>query len=208
MATTSTPSTRPDGAVVTAPDGHLTVDGMSFDALVDLYHKKIFNVLLGMMGDFHEAVDLTQEVFAKAWQALPNFRGDSKIYTWLHRIALNLGKNRLKQIASAASLMAMYHIDDLINVGDDLECDKPDITHIPERVFQQHELNRVVNEAIEGLPPNFRLVIILRDFEGLSRGDMSDILGVSVGAITSRLNRAHSLLRERLQSYLLQTWVA
>src|ERR1035438_8797701 len=71
---------------------------MAFDELVRRYQAKVFNVLLRMIGDYEEAADLTQDVFVQAFRALPHFRGDSKIFTWLYRIAVNRCKNRIKQL--------------------------------------------------------------------------------------------------------------
>ncbi|MBI2298785.1 MAG: sigma-70 family RNA polymerase sigma factor [Armatimonadetes bacterium] len=177
------------------------VGDIDFDALIDRYHKKIFNVLLRMVGDFHEAADLTQDVFVQAYRALPTFRGDSKIYTWLYRIAVNRGKNRMKQITRTTSVVA-GSIDDPIEAEEGLRREVPDQSHVPERVLQQRELQAVVNQEINGLPPDFRLVVILRDLEGLSYRDMAEVIGISLEAVKSRLFRARSQLRERLRPYL------
>lgn len=171
------------------------------NALIDRYHKKIFNVLLRMIGDFHEAADLTQDVFVQAYRALPTFRGESKIYTWLYRIAVNRGKNRMKQIARSNAMMA-GSIDEPIDAEEGLRRDLPDQSFVPDRILAQRELQAVVNEEINNLPPDFRLVIVLRDLEGLSYKDMAEVIGISLEAVKSRLFRARSHLRERLRPYL------
>ncbi|NUP99308.1 MAG: sigma-70 family RNA polymerase sigma factor, partial [Armatimonadetes bacterium] len=169
---------------------------VDFNVLLDKYHKKIFNVLLRMVGDFHEAADLTQDVFVQAYRALPSFRGDSKIYTWLYRIAVNRGKNRMKQIARGNSVVT-GSLDEPIDSDEGLTRDVPDHTAIPDRMLERRELQAIVGEEINNLPPDFRLVIILRDIEGLSYKDMADVIGISLEAVKSRLFRARSQLRER-----------
>lgn len=178
--------------------GNVDID---FNALLDKYHKKIFNVLLRMVGDFHEAADLTQDVFVQAYRALPSFRGDSKIYTWLYRIAINRGKNRMKQIARGNSVVT-GSLDDPIDAEEGLTRDVPDHSAVPERMLERRELQVVVSEEINNLPPDFRLVVILRDIEGLSYRDMAEVIGISLEAVKSRLFRARSQLRERLRPYL------
>ena len=174
---------------------------VDFNALLDRYHKKIFNVLLRMTGDFHEAADLTQDVFVQAYRGLPDFRGESKIYTWLYRIAINRAKNRMKQISRGSSVVTSS-LDDPIDAEDGLTRDVPDQSCVPERMLERRELQAVVSEEINRLPPDFRFVIILRDIEGLSYRDMADVIGISLEAVKSRLFRARTLLRERLRPYL------
>lgn len=182
--------------------GEVDVGQLDFDALINRYHKKVFNTLLRIVhGDFHEAADLTQDVFVQAWRALPSFRGDSKIYTWLYRIAVNRGKNRVKQINRTNNAVA-GSLDDQIEDNEVVRHEFADQANTPERVTQQCELQATVNREINGLPPDFRLVIILRDLEGLSYRDMAEIIGISLEAVKSRLFRARSQLRERLRPYL------
>jgi len=177
--------------------------GAVTEDLLKRYHKKIFNVLLRMLGDFHEAADLTQDVFVQAYRALPTFRGESKIYTWLYRIAVNRAKNRMKQIARQNAMVA-GHIEDPVD-------DEPsgvtareyaNLKFAPARLLEQQELQAAVNAAIEELPPDFRLVIVLRDLEGLSYSDMAEVIGISFEAVKSRLFRARSALGMLLKPYM------
>jgi len=192
---------RDPGASDEARDREVMAPQVDFGVLLDKYHKRIFNVLLRMVGDFHEAADLTQDVFVQAYRALKSFRGDSKIYTWLYRIAVNRGKNRMKQIARSNSVVTSS-LEDPIDLEDGLTRDVPDHSGIPERQLERDELQAVVSAEIENLPPDFRLVIILRDIEGLSYRDMADVIGISLEAVKSRLFRARSELRERLRPYI------
>lgn len=174
---------------------------LPFDVLLDRYQKKIFNVLLRMIGDFDEAADLTQDVFVQAFRALPNFRGESKVYTWLYRIAVNRCKNRMKQIARGGAL-AGASLDEPVDTEESLSRDVPDHSFAPDRMLERAELREIVNEEINNLPPDFRLVVVLRDIQGLSYREMADVIGISLEAVKSRLFRARSHLRERLRPYL------
>jgi RNA polymerase sigma-70 factor (ECF subfamily) len=140
-------------------------------------------------------------VFVQAYRALPNFRGDSKIYTWLYRIAVNRGKNRMKQISRGHAALTTS-LDDPIDQEEGLSRDVPDERYGPERMLERRELQEVVSEQINGLPADFRLVIVLRDIQGLSYRDMAEVIGISLEAVKSRLFRARSELRERLRPYL------
>ncbi|MCC7492343.1 MAG: sigma-70 family RNA polymerase sigma factor [Fimbriimonadaceae bacterium] len=176
----------------------VTVD---FDALLERYHKKIFNVLLRMVGDFHEAADLTQDVFLQAYRALPSFRGESKVYTWLYRIAVNRGKNKMKQRDRGGAVVGAS-LDDPLDPEDGLTREVPDYSLVPDRMLQRAELQAVVSQEIASLVPDFRLVIILRDIEGLSYRDMAEVVGISLEAVKSRLFRARTQLRKQLLPYL------
>lgn len=173
---------------------------IDFNALLAKYHKKIFNVLLRMVGDYDEAADLTQDVFVQAYRALKDFRGESKIYTWLYRIAVNRGKNRMKQMTRGPGALTTS-LDEPLDPDEGLSRDVPDERFGPERMLERRELQEVVSEQINGLPADFRLVIVLRDIQGLSYRDMAEVIGISLEAVKSRLFRARSELRERLRPY-------
>lgn len=174
---------------------------ISFDEVVERYEKRVFNLLLRMVDDYDEAADLTQDVFVQAYKALDSFRGDSKIYTWLYRIAINRCKNRIKQINRNAAYIA-GSLDDPVDGEDTLSRDVPDLSNAPETYLERVELREVVQREIAQLPHDFRVVIVLRDLQGLSYREMADVIGISLEAVKSRLFRARTQLRERLTPYL------
>lgn len=176
-----------------------TVD---FEELLNRYESKIFNLILRLVGDYEEAADLTQETFIQAFKALPEFRGESQIYTWLYSIAVNRTKNRLKQLERQQRLVPESLDEPIAREDGDLEREVPDWTYSPEQVLERKELQQVVQREIQNLPEDFREVIVLRDLQGLSYRDIAHILGISVEALKSRLFRARSCLRERLRPYL------
>lgn len=199
MTATSTPRVRPKGVECAAPEGR-SADEMGFDTLVKLYYRKVYRLLLRMVhGDTHVASDLAQDVFVQAFRSLPNFRGDSKIYTWLYRITVSKGISWLRG-AKHAKVQVVGSADDPIEI-DDMERDEVDRSGSPEQILQRRELQTKVNEAIATLSPNFQQVIVLFDFENLSYQEIAEVLGIPEGTVKSRLNRARYELRKLLRPY-------
>jgi RNA polymerase sigma-70 factor (ECF subfamily) len=170
-----------------------------FDDLLDRYHSRIFNAIYRLLEDYDEAADLTQETFLRAYRNFHQFRGDSQVYTWLYRIALNLAKNRLKHLQRKAALEA-YSLDEPVEAEEDsLSREVPDWSECPERRLEQKETARIVRRAIQQLPPTFKEIIVLRELQDLSYEELSQILGISMGAVKSRLFRARARLKELLE---------
>lgn len=196
IAETARSAKRPRGAA-----GSLSF----FDALVEEHHQKIYNLTCRYLGDPEEAFDLTQEVFLRAYQSFEHFRGEATVFTWLYRIALNLCHNRLKQLRRLSrheqeSLDAPIEID-----GDQLRREISDWSTSPERLALQSELGRLLQHAINGLSPEHRAVVLLRDIEGLSYAEVAEATGVSLEAVKSRLFRARSQLQAIMEPYLVET---
>jgi RNA polymerase sigma-70 factor (ECF subfamily) len=156
-----------------------------------------------MISDPEEASDLTQDTFVNAYRSWDSFRGDSQVYTWLYRIAVNLTKNRLERQGRINRTEA-YSLDAPIDDdGDgDLYLQVDDETLAPERLADNQELKEKLVEEVKRLRHDYKEVIILRDYQGFAYKDIADILGCSVQAVKSRLFRARTTLRERLQEYL------
>ncbi len=166
-----------------------------FERLVQDNYQRIYGVIYRLVGDVHEAEDLTQDTFVNAYRARNGFRGDSQVYTWLYRIAVNLTKNRLEQLARRPVPWAQAGLDG--------EEDEPeDSADTPERHTQNAELGQVVAAAILRLRPDFRAVVILREYEQLSYEEIASVLGCTVQTVKTRLFRARNLLRRRLSKYL------
>lgn len=166
-----------------------------FERLVQDNYRRIYGVIYRLVGDVHEAEDLTQDTFVNAYRARNGFRGDSQVYTWLYRIAVNLTRNRLEQLARRPVPWAEAGLD---GEGDEPE----DSTDTPERRTENAELGQVVAAAVLRLRPDFRTVIILREYEQLSYEEIASILGCTVQTVKTRLFRARNLLRRRLSKYL------
>ncbi len=177
-----------------------------FDALYARYGKQIYNTLYQWIGDHEEAADLTQETFLSAHKAREQFRGDSKVYTWLYRIAHNHFKNRLKQRGRQREMEASS-LD--AGIGDGAEFEESagtreiaDWSLSPTRLLEQKELAAQINRAVNSLAPAYRVVMVLRDVDGLAYNEIADVTGLTVEAVKTRLNRARAMVRQKVEPYL------
>lgn len=173
-----------------------------FEQIVEQNYQRVYNVIFRMLDDRDEAEDLTQDTFVNAYRAYDGFRHESQVYTWLYRIAVNLTKNRLdrrkrRRAAEAVSLDAPVEIEE-----DELIRQVEDLRHTPERSAQNTELERILAGEVSGLRPEYKEVVVLRDYEDLSYEQIARIVGCSVQAVKSRLFRARSVLRKSLAEYL------
>jgi len=154
------------------------------------------------MGDREEAHDLTQEVFIHAFQAYDRFRGEAEVFTWLYRITVNLAKNRYKQLQRERE----HRWEILEEMDEEEEETEPfeweDTKLSPETLLEQKELAEAIQKAIDELPEDQRVTLVLRDIEGLSYQEIARIQGCSVEAVKSRLFRARSALRKKLKPFL------
>jgi len=167
----------------------------AFEELVNRYERKIYRLGLNITGNQEDAEDVLQEAFLKAFQHLPEFREDSRFYTWIVRIAVNEGLMKLRKRRSGKEVP----IED--TVGDDGEVMPREFTDWkpnPEQLMAQEELRRILQDAERKLPPSFRTVFYLRDVEGLSTEETAEIFNLSVAAVKARLFRARMRLREDL----------
>lgn len=178
---------------------------MDFDGLVDSYEKPIYNLALRVLGDADEAADLTQETFLAAYKAWGSFRGESTAYTWLYRIALNLCKNKFRERDrrrhhEGLSLDEKSWPDQ--NITDTIKDRLEDTADTPAEALQRKELKELIEQAISQLPPEYRVVVALRDLQGLSYADIAAAADLSVDVVRTRLARARNMLRIRLSGYL------
>jgi len=173
-----------------------------FRAIVAEYHAKVYNLIYRYVGDADEASDLTQDTFVCAFRAWSNFRGDSAVYTWLYRIAINLSKNRLKHLKRRRSAEAVSRDEPLATDEETMGREVEDWSFSPERALENRELGLFLATQVSKLPPDFCEAVILRDYQGLSYQEVADIVGCSVKAVKSRLFRARTFLRYKLRRYL------
>jgi RNA polymerase sigma-70 factor (ECF subfamily) len=139
-----------------------------------------------------------QDAFLKAYQNLGQFQGQSKFYTWLVRIAVNEALMRLRRRRPER----MVSLDEDVKTEDDsVPREVADWSPNPEQQYSQAELKDILTRTIQGLPPSFRTVFVLRDVEGLSTEEAAEALDLSIPAVKSRLLRARLQLRERLSRY-------
>ncbi len=173
-------------------------DTRAFNELVRRYESKIFRLAQHITQNREDAEDVLQESFLKAYEHLDQFKGDSKFYTWIVRIAVNqaLMKLRRRKTSRAVSL------DEQIDTGEDTVVREIAAwDEDPEQRFSREELGSILDEAIQSLDPPYRSVFVLRDIEELSTEETAEALSLSVPAVKSRLLRARLQLREKLTRY-------
>ena len=167
----------------------------AFEELVNRYEKKIYRLGMNITGNPEDAEDVLQETFLKAFKHLPEFREDSRFYTWIVRIAVNEALMKLrKRRASKEVSMEDTGGDD----GEVMVRDFADWKPNPEQQYARAELERILQDAAQSLPPSFRTVFHLRDVQGLSTEETANLLNLSAGAVKARLFRARLRLREDL----------
>lgn len=175
-------------------------DERAFNELVQLYEARVFRLLLRMLGRRDEAEDMAQEVFVQVFKAIGNFRGDSKLSTWIYRVSINLCKNRMKYLSRRHS----EGEDELEPVAERATLDEAkgvtfgDVAQ-PDRLVEGYQAERVIQICIAELEPDFREVLILRDLEDLSYEEMSEITGLPDGTVKSRLHRARGMLKASVE---------
>lgn len=170
-------------------------DKQAFNVLVQKYQHKLVKLISSYVHDRAEALDVAQETFIKAYRALPNFRGDSRFYTWLYRIGLNTAKNHLVSLNRRASGNAVDALD-AERYGIESRLQEYDT---PEALAQRDEIERAVFTAIEELPEDLRTTITLRELEGLSYEEIAQVMECPIGTVRSRIFRARDTIHKRLR---------
>jgi len=155
-------------------------DAAAFAELVRTNADALFAVVRRTVADRHEAEDVTQEAFVRAWRALPSFSGDARFFTWLYRIAMNEAAGRARRRRPEP----LAHVPDRAG---------PREAHPELRAEQAHD-RRVLERAVARLPADQRAAAILRDVEGLPIEAAADLLGLRPAAFKSRLHRARLAL--------------
>ena len=173
-------------------------DKSEFARLVEAYSGVIYRLVVKMLGNPQDAEDALQETFLKAFRGLPNFDGRSSLSTWLYRIATNEALMMLRK-----RKVQFVSIDEPLDT-DEVEQAPLEIVDwccLPETELLSAEARRHLDQAIESLSPNLRVVFLLRDIEGLSTQETAQVLNLSETAVKTRLSRARLVLREQLSSY-------
>lgn len=169
-------------------------DERAFAELVAYYQPRVMKIIGRYLHDHEEIQDLAQETFIKAYNALDKFRGDSKFYTWLYRIAINTAKNYV---------IRQQHVVPTV----DIELDKDDYSMLknvlkelanPENELLSEELQAQIYNVLDNMPDELKIALMLREVEGLSYDDIADVMGCPVGTIRSRIFRARDIIADSL----------
>ena len=174
---------------------HRIKDGneSAFHEFFENHHKAVYHLYFHMLHDLHKAEDITQEVFLKAFMRVDKFRGESKVSTWLYRIAVNLCLNhqRQKKHKNILSLDFMFERRNQ---------QARDPGNGPLERLNQKEEKLIVRETIDSLPKNQRIAIIFNHYEGFSYHEISEIMNLSVSSVRSLIYRAKQRLQKRMIS--------
>lgn len=178
-------------------------DERAFNDLVQQYEHRVFRLVFRMLGRRDESEDMVQEVFVQVFKAVESFRGDSKLSTWIYRIAINLCKNRTKYLSRRRS-EAQDELEQMsdwrslhegrgVTVGE---------TNRPDHVVQGYQLEHIVRISIAALEADFREVLVLRDIEDLPYEEIMEITGLPEGTVKSRIHRARAMLKQRIEAHM------
>ena len=165
-------------------------DPRAFEALVIAYQHRVFGVALRMLRNRAEAEEVAQEVFLRVHRAIASFRGEAKLSTWLYAIASRLCLNRL---ATGERRLAREGEESL----ERLRADADPAAHV-----ERAELEAALQRAIDELPGERRIVVVLRDVEGLAYEEIAEVLELPLNTVRSRLHRARMDLKEKLERFL------
>lgn len=176
----------------------------AFVRLVEQFEHPIFNLLLRMVGNPHDAADITQEVFIKIYRGIHGFNGDSNLRTWVYRIALREAANwhrwwLRRRYNRTVSLDLVDPEDGETFVFENL---LKDHHPTPPEMVLHAELESRLQSALRTLPVKYRMAVVLRDVEEFSYEEIATTLHISIGTVKSRILRGRELLREKLKTLL------
>ena len=174
----------------------LSGDRRAFEPLVRKHERRVFRVVLAVLGNVEDAEDAMQDTFVKAFRHLDQFRHDSRFTTWLTRIAVNEAIQKRQARKNSVSLQESAEVESKALPGR-----FEPWTSNPEKLYGKQEIRRIVEEAIQSLPPIYRETLVLREIEEMSAEEAAGVLGITVPALKSRLLRARLLLRESLAAH-------
>jgi RNA polymerase sigma-70 factor, ECF subfamily len=173
----------------------LTGDAEAFGEIVRRWERRIFALTYGMLGREEDARDVTQETFLAAFRNLRGFRGEAKVSSWLHRIAVNqcISRQRRAKVRSESAL------DDEMQ-GNSTSFAAP-LSYSPARVAEGRQQTAAVRRAVNSLPLDLRQVIVMKEFEELTFREIADVLDLPLSTVKSRLYTALKQLEMRLQKF-------
>lgn len=174
-------------------------DKESFDEMVVTYSPRLFRVAYGLLGNKQDAEEVVQDAFVRAFRALPHFRGDASFETWMHRITMNLARNKFHWNRRRGSgLNVSISGDDFDPELPAARIDLPDTRMEPDRLLENSELEQNIVFVIRNLPEKLREAMVLRHLENLSYEQIAEYLNCKTGTVKSRLARGREILRQEL----------
>lgn len=162
----------------------------AFNELVDRYHVRLLNFVYRTIGDRDRAEDLVQETFIRVYRHLHRFDQSKKFSTWAYTIASNLAKNELRN--RSRNPLVLFQTIKKNWDADHRPLEWEDNTYRPDDLFRKRHLKDLIDSVVERLPEHHRVVFVLRELEGKTYDEISEITGVNLGTVKSRLNRARN----------------
>lgn len=171
-------------------------DEEAFRILVEKYHRQIFDLCFRYVGNQEDAEEVAQDVFIRVFNARASYEPKAKFSTYLYRVAVNLSLNRIRdrKRRRVVALESIFHLDKAQTPGSS--------PFRPDQILEQNELQTLIGNAIESLPPNQRTAVLLKRFEGLSYEEIAEVMECSVSAVEARLHRAKLNLNKRLRRFM------
>ncbi|RMH39839.1 MAG: sigma-70 family RNA polymerase sigma factor [Deltaproteobacteria bacterium] len=177
-------------------------DESAFGELVETFQDQVFNLTYRMLGDRAEAEDVAQEVFITVFKSIDSFRGDSKLSTWLYRIAANHCKNRIKYLARRRDRDRSEFNEAVSGRPAAGAVTGPTQAPAPDAALDAAQREQLLQRAIAELDEDHRLLVVLRDIDELSYDEICAITGLPEGTVKSRLHRARVALRKKLAKHM------
>lgn len=171
----------------------LTGDAEAFGEIVRRWERRIFALAFGMLGREEDARDATQETFLAAYRNLRNFRGEARVSSWLHRIAVNqcITRQRRAKVRNETELPDEAELGNKNFLADGAAS--------PAQQFENNARTEIVRRAVGALPPEIRQVVVMKEFEELTFQEIADALSLPLSTVKSRLYTGLSQLRKRLE---------
>ncbi len=174
-------------------------DAAAFDGLIALYSAKLYKVAHALLGSRQDAEEVVQDTFLRAYHALHAFRGESSLETWLYRITLNLARNKYQwNHRRGSGLNVSLTAGDADDSGTDNEQDVPDRRMAPDLILEQNEIGTNIMKALNSLPDNLRVTMLLRHVNDMPYEQIAQKLDCKIGTVKSRLFRGREMLRDYL----------
>ena len=179
--------------------GALRNDRKEFDVLVNRCHRQAYNIAFRLTGNHADAEDLTQESFLRAYRFFDRYNREMPFENWLYRIMSRVFIDELRK----KPRYKVQSLDQPLNTGDSGDADVlleiPDFESDPEQMILSDALDEYLQTALNALPEEFRIAVILADIEGLSYEEIADTMNCSLGTVRSRLHRGRKLLRQKVR---------
>ena len=198
---TPAPANKPNDTDAILVARTVAGDKKAYELLVIKYERRIQRLIGRMVRDVDLVEDIAQETFIRAYRALAQFRGDAQFYTWLYRIAVNTAKKALMELKRDPTIS-----ENSFKSGNDDETSplENELTssETPEAIFASKEIAVMINAAMAALPDELRQAITLREIEGLSYEEISELMNCPIGTVRSRIFRAREAISQKVKPLL------